>query len=97
LSINELREINNLPVRDCEPILSDPQCVVLVDVKLDSEQHLRPEVSLSDFVLSTEVFRLMALLDTIQDGKISKLAIRAGIPRRVVWEISATEFGGDST
>jgi hypothetical protein len=90
-------EINNLPVRDREPILSDPQCIVLMDVKLDSEQHPRPEVGQSDFVLSTELVRLVALIDRIQDGKISKLEIRAGIPRRVVWESRATEPGGDST
>jgi hypothetical protein len=89
-------DISNLAVRDREPVLSDPECVALVDIKLDSEQHARPELGQSDFVLSTEVVRLMALLDTIQDGKISKLEIRAGIPRRVVWENRATKFGGDS-
>jgi hypothetical protein len=87
-------EINNLPVRDCEPIFSDPQCVVLVDVKLDSEQHPRQEVGQADFLLSAEVVRLMALLDKIQNGKISKLEIRAGIPRRVIWENRVVEAGG---
>jgi hypothetical protein len=67
-----------------------------VDVKLDSAQRPRPEAAQPDFVLSTEVVRLMALLDRIHNGKISKLEIRAGIPRRVVWENRATEFGGDS-
>jgi hypothetical protein len=87
--------INNLPVRDREPVLSDPQCVVLVDVKLNSEEHTSQEADQSDFVLSTEVVRLMALLDKIQNGRISKLEVRAGIPRRVVWENRAPEFGGD--
>jgi hypothetical protein len=90
-------EINNLPVCDREPVLSDPQCVVLVDVKLDSEERPRQETDQSDFLLSAEVVRLMALLDKIQNGRISKLEIRAGIPRRVVWENRVTEFGGDST
>ena len=90
-------EINNLPVRDCEPVLEGPQCVVLVDVKLDSEERPRQETEQSDFLLSAEVVRLMALLDAIQDGKISKIEIRAGIPRRVLWENRAAKFGGDST
>jgi hypothetical protein len=68
---------------------------VLADIKLDSEQRLRPEADQPDFVLCIEVVRLMALLDKIQNGKISKLEVRAGIPRRVVWENRAPEFGGD--
>jgi hypothetical protein len=90
-------EINNLAVRDCEPIFSDPQCIVLVDVKLDTEQRPRQEVGQTDFLLSAEVVRLMALLDTIQNGKISKLEIRAGIPRRVIWESRVVEGAGVST
>jgi hypothetical protein len=90
-------DITNLAVRECEPILYDPKCVVLVDVKLDSEQLPRREADQSDFVLSTEVVRLMALLDRIQDGKISRLEVRAGIPRRVIWENRAVEVGGVST
>lgn len=89
-------EINNLRVRDREPVLADPQCVVLLDVKLDSEEYSRQVAEQSDFVLSIEFVRLMALLDRIQNGKISRLEVRAGIPRRVVWESSTTDFGGDS-
>jgi hypothetical protein len=88
-------EIDHLPVRDREPVLSDPECVVLVGVKLDSEQRPRLEADQPDFVLSTEVVRLMALLDKIQNGRISKLEIHAGIPRRVVWENRATDIGHD--
>jgi hypothetical protein len=88
-------EIDHLTVRDREPVLSDPECVVLVGVKLDSEQRPRLEADQPDFVLSTEVVRLMALLDKIQNGRISKLEIHAGIPRRVVWENRATDIGHD--
>jgi hypothetical protein len=90
-------DINNFVVRDHEPVPPDPECVVLVDVKLDSEERPRPEADQADFVLSIEVVRLMVLLDKIQNGKVSKLEVRAGIPRRVVWENRATECGGDST
>jgi len=90
-------EIKNLPILDREPVLSDPQCVVLVDVKLDSEERPRREVAQSDFPLCSELVRLMGLFDTIQNGKISKIEVRDGIPRRVVWEKNyVTDFGGDS-
>jgi hypothetical protein len=73
-------DINNFVVRDHEPVPPDPECVVLVDVKLDSEKRPRPEADQADFVLSIEVVRLMVLLDKIQNGKVSKLEVRAGIP-----------------
>ena len=79
-------QIANLTVRDCEPILSDLQCVVLMDIKLDAEQPSRREADQSDFLLSAEVVRLMRLLDEIEDGTISRLEVRAGIPRRILWE-----------
>jgi hypothetical protein len=90
-------EVINVAVRDREPILYDPQCIVLVDVKLDSEQRSRQQSDQSDFVLSAEVVRLMVLLDMIQNGIISKLEVRAGIPRRVIWERRTEEFRVVST
>jgi hypothetical protein len=89
--------IHDLVVRDREPILASPPCVVLVDIKLDSEEWPSQKVADSDFLLCAEVRRLMALLDKIQNGKISKLEIRAGIPRRIILENHAPEFGGVST
>jgi hypothetical protein len=79
-------EITNLTVRDCQPVLSDPQSAVLVDIKLDSEQHPRQEADQFDFLLSAEVVRLMTLLDELKNGTISRLEVRAGIPRRIVWD-----------
>jgi hypothetical protein len=70
---------------------------VLVDVKLDSEQRSRQQSDQSDFVLSAEVIRLMVLLDMIQNGMISKLEVRAGIPRRAIWEKRTEEFRVVST
>jgi hypothetical protein len=89
--------INDLAVSDREPILSDPQCTVMQDVKLDSEQRPREETNQSDFLLSAEVVRLMALMDEIQNGTISSLEIRAGVPRRVIWKIRPEEVRGIST
>jgi hypothetical protein len=83
-------------VRDGEPVLTGPRCVVSTDVKLNFEEPVRPEAAESDFVLCAEIVRLMALLDKIQNGKVSKLEIRAGIARRIVWERGPTDLGGVS-
>lgn len=88
--------IQSLEVRDREPILSNPQCVVSVDIKLDSEDLPRQESAEPDFLLCAEIHRLMELLDKIHNGKISKLEIRAGIPRRVILENLAAELRGVS-
>ena len=89
--------IEDLAVRDRDPVFPDPQCLVLVDVKLDAAEIQRPEVADSDFVLCTEVGRLMTLLDTIQDGKIARLEVRAGIPRRIILERRTQEVASVST
>jgi hypothetical protein len=84
--------IQDLLARDHEPVLSDPHCLVLVEVKLDSEERPRQERAQSDFALCSEISRLMVLVDRIQNGKISKLEIRAGIPRRVIFENPLSEL-----
>ena len=89
-------DVSNFTVSDRKPVLSEP-CVVVLDVKLDSDQSPRQESDQSDFTVCIEVVRLMALLDRIQNGKISKLEVRAGIPRRVIWEDRAAEFRVAST
>jgi hypothetical protein len=82
-----------LNVRDQEPVLASPSPIVVVDLKLDAEDHSRDELAASDFELCAEVARLMSLLDRIGNGKISKLEVRAGIPRRIHLEKSLTEDG----
>jgi hypothetical protein len=78
-------QIHDLSVRDHEPILS-PAPAVFVDVRLDAEEQPREEISTADFVLGAEVTRLMALLDKIENGKITKIEVRAGLPRRATLE-----------
>ena len=74
-----------------EPIFIASPPLVLSDVKLDVDDEPRSEATLSDFVLSAELCRLMLLLDQVDDGKISKIEIRAGIPRKVAIERSISE------
>lgn len=82
--------IRNLQVRDSEPIFSPPP-VVAVDVKLDADEGLRAEVDLPDFELCDEVWRLMARLDDLKNATIERIEVRAGIPRRIVFERPALE------
>ena len=88
--------IQDLAIRDRQPVLPDPQCVVFLDIKLDSAEIPRPEVIEADFELCAEVGRLMTLLDSIQDGKIARLEVRAGIPRRIIFERRTQEVLGVS-
>ena len=85
--------VQALEVRLGEPLLSCPGPIVLVDVRLDSEESQRPELALADFVLCAEVYRLMCLLDHVENGKISKIEVRAGIPRRITLEKQMKEMG----
>lgn len=78
-------EIQNVHVRDGDPIF-DQTSVVLLDAKLDKEEVPRPELVLTDFELCVEVKRLMSLLDELKNGTIRRLDVRAGIPRRLVFE-----------
>ena len=80
-------EIQSLCVRNGEPVFEHAP-VVVIDVKLDQADVPRPELELTDFDVRDEVCRLMARLDNIGDGMIQRLEIRAGIPRRVVFEVN---------
>jgi len=79
-------DVSDQVVQDCEPIWDCPAPGVLVDVRLDIEAQPREEISATDFALGAEVTRLMALLDKIENGKITKIDVRAGLPRRVTLE-----------
>lgn len=59
---------------------------MLVDIKLDAAPSPEDQPNDRDFVLSAEVVRLIAVLDGIHDGRVSSIEIRAGLPRRIVFE-----------
>jgi hypothetical protein len=85
--------VRNLDVRDCEPLLSGPGPIVLVDIRLDSDEPARDELALADFALCAEVRRLMSLLDHVENGTVSRIEVRAGIPRRMTLEKGMKEVG----
>jgi hypothetical protein len=75
----------DLKVRRSNPTF-DPVPIALKDIKLDSDEGPRPELTLADFVLNDEVLRLMSLLDEMRFGTVRRIEVRAGIPRRIVLE-----------
>jgi hypothetical protein len=79
-------------VRDSNPVFSPPP-QVLIDMKLDSDETPpRPEINLSDFQLPAEFLRLVDHLDELNTATINLIEVRAGLPRRVVFE-TATLHG----
>lgn len=81
-------QILDLLVRNAEPIW-DPIPTILSELRLDIEETPRAESKLPDFRLSSEVLRLMRQLDQIKDGRIAKIEIRDGLPRRLVAQLTA--------
>ena len=78
-------ELQGIHVLDADPIF-DVTSVVILDAKLDKEEVPRQELDLNDFALCTEVLRLMSRLDELKNGTIQRLEVRAGIPRRLIFE-----------
>ena len=76
-------QIVDLQVANAEPIWN-PGPTILSEVRLDMDDVPRPEGTLSDFSISSEIQRLMSQLDQLKDGRIEKIEIRQGIPRRLV-------------
>ena len=77
-------ELHGIRVAQGEPVLD--QSSVIIDSKLDKDEAPRPESKLTDFELTVEVLRMMSQLDEVRNGTIQRLEVRAGIPRRLVYE-----------
>jgi hypothetical protein len=79
-------EIRNLVVNDSEP--EPGSSTILIDEKLDVADGPRKERELSDFPLCGEMKRLMCRLDEIRNGRIERIEVHAGVPRRVRFEVA---------
>jgi hypothetical protein len=84
-------QIQNVRVQGGNPVF-DPHPFVLIDERLDVTEEPRQETTLADFVLAAELRRLMARLDEIGNGTIERIEVRAGLPRRVVFESRLSEL-----
>jgi hypothetical protein len=78
--------IEGLYVRGREPMFT-PAPLLLVDVKLDQDESVRLEVELTDFEVAGEIRRLLLQLNEIEDGKIERIEVRGGLPRRVMFSL----------
>jgi len=76
-------QIQDLHVRNSDPVW-DPAPTVVSEIKLDTEDAPRPENELPDFKLLSQIQRLMRRLDQLRDGRIERIEVREGIPRRLV-------------
>lgn len=83
-------QIVGLQVHDGEPVFS-PAPTIVLDVKLDAAPQGRPESELEDFALRDEVCRLLAQIDAMKEGRVDRIEVRAGIPRRIAIECRLTE------
>jgi len=78
--------IQNLILKDQEPVFQGGSVVATTDIRLDAEDPGRDELELEDFILCEEVRRLIALFDKVQNATVSKIEVRAGIPRKISLE-----------
>lgn len=83
-------QIVGLQVREGEPVFS-PAPTIVLDVKLDAAAQGRSESELEDFALRDEVCRLFAQIDSMKEGRVDRIEVRAGIPRRIIIERRITE------
>ena len=83
-------EIRGLVVRDSEPVFN-PSPTVLIDLLLEVAEEARHEIELSDFVLCDEVCKLLRRLDKLRNVQIERIEVRAGTPRRILYEHALTE------
>jgi len=78
-------EIRGLVVRNFEPVFN-PSPTVLIDLLLEVEQEARHEIELSDFALCAEVCKFLGRLDKLKNVRIERIEVRAGTPRRILYE-----------
>ena len=73
--------IEGLVVRDGDPVFDDrsPPRVVL-EVKFGGDNGPRPESSIADFSLKTQVADLFAHLNRLGNGRIEALTVKHGLP-----------------
>ena len=82
--------LRGIRVENGDPILENGS--MLSEERLDLPEQQRPEILLEDFALPQEWRRLFARFDAIQNGSIERIEVRAGIPRRVIFESRMSEI-----
>jgi hypothetical protein len=83
--------IQGLDVRDSDPVFDQPP-LAFMDLKLDADEGQRPEADLPDFELRYELCRLLVRLDELKNGRIERIEVRSGIPRRLLFRLPDGEL-----
>ena len=91
--VEQMQQINfgrieHLVIEDGQPVLS-PVPRIVREVKFGGDNGSRPEVSIEDFALKTQVVDLLRYLAELQDGVIDVLEIKHGLPFRMAVEEAA--------
>jgi len=74
--------IDGLVVRDGQPVL-DPPPEILREVKFGGENGPRPEATIEDFLLKSQVIEFIDQLSRLGDGIVESLEVRHGLPFRM--------------
>ena len=77
--------IEELHVLNGEPLF-DPPPRVFREVKFGGDNRPRPEVEKTDFALKAEMIDLLAQLEEVGDGVVTRLEIQHGLPFRMTCE-----------
>ena len=76
--------IENLLIRECEPVLNPPPRVVK-DIKLGAaDTGARPELNTEDFALKREHIELFEYFRRLGNGTIECIEVKAGLPFRLI-------------
>jgi hypothetical protein len=79
LQLVHVGRLENLHVRDGEPVFNPPPKVVLA-VRFPGQNDAHPGIDWSDFKLKPAVIELFRRLDAIGDGVIAVLSVHYGLP-----------------
>ena len=83
-------QILDLRVVNGEPTFNPPP-TILLDVRLNGNSDARPESLLEDFVLGQEAVRLLNRIEQFQSGKVRRIEVQAGLPKRLQLEANILE------
>jgi hypothetical protein len=78
--------IENLLVCQGEPVFNPTPPRIVRDIKLGGENGARPEATISDFALKTQVTELFEHLRHLGDGSVRVIEVKHGLPFRLVIE-----------
>lgn len=77
--------IEHLAIVDGDPVL-DPLPRFVRELKFGADNGPRPEATLNNFTLKTQVAELFEVLDQLGTGRVERIEIKHGVPFRMVLE-----------